>query len=159
MNTLAGQEQRHRHREQTCGHSGQRRGWGKLRVALKHIHDHIKQIANGKLRYNTRSSTWCSVTTQRDGMVREQEEVHEGGDVGTRAAESQCKAIMLQLRINFKKRTSVIHHLTETKQENNCMFMSIYLTKSIAKGKELQNVKWTQTKGALLETQKSLLNR
>ena len=34
MNLFAGQEQRGRHREQTCGHSRERKRWGKLRVAL-----------------------------------------------------------------------------------------------------------------------------
>ena len=31
MNLSVGQQQRHRHREQTCGHSGGRRGWDELR--------------------------------------------------------------------------------------------------------------------------------
>ena len=31
MNTSAGQQWTHRHREQTCGHSGGRRGWDELR--------------------------------------------------------------------------------------------------------------------------------
>ena len=31
MNPSAGQEQRHRCREQTCGHSRGMRGWGELR--------------------------------------------------------------------------------------------------------------------------------
>ena len=31
MSLYAGQEQRHRHREQTCGHSGGRRGQDKYR--------------------------------------------------------------------------------------------------------------------------------
>ena len=31
MNLFAGQEHRHRHREQTCGHSGRRSGWDELR--------------------------------------------------------------------------------------------------------------------------------
>ena len=35
MNLLAGQQWRHRNREQTCGHSGARRGWDELRIAGK----------------------------------------------------------------------------------------------------------------------------
>ena len=31
MNPFAGQQWRHRHREQACEHSGGRRGWEKLR--------------------------------------------------------------------------------------------------------------------------------
>ena len=31
MNLFAGQQKRHRHREQACGHSGERRGWDDLR--------------------------------------------------------------------------------------------------------------------------------
>ena len=31
MKLFARQEQRHRHRGQTCGHGGRRRGWGELR--------------------------------------------------------------------------------------------------------------------------------
>ena len=31
MSLFAGQQGRHRHREQTCGHSGGRRGWDKLK--------------------------------------------------------------------------------------------------------------------------------
>ena len=31
MNLFAGQQKRHRHKEQTCGHSEGRRGWDNLR--------------------------------------------------------------------------------------------------------------------------------
>ena len=41
MDLFSGQQQRHRHREQMRGHSAGRRGWGKLRVALKYTHDHM----------------------------------------------------------------------------------------------------------------------
>ena len=43
--------------------------WGKERVgqiekvALKYIHYHVKQIASGKLLYNTGKLMLCSVTT------------------------------------------------------------------------------------------------
>ena len=42
MNLYAGQQQKYRHREQTYGHSGGRRGWNELRVALKHIRYHMQ---------------------------------------------------------------------------------------------------------------------
>ena len=42
MSLCAGQQRRHRHKEQTFGLSGRRRGWDDLRVALKHIHYHVK---------------------------------------------------------------------------------------------------------------------
>ena len=38
MNPFAGQEWRHRHREQTCGASGGRRGWGELGEQQGNIH-------------------------------------------------------------------------------------------------------------------------
>ena len=38
MNLCAGEQWRHRHREQTCEHREGRRGWDKLRVALKHTY-------------------------------------------------------------------------------------------------------------------------
>ena len=41
MKLCAGQQRRHRHKEQACGHSRGRRWWDKLRVALKHIHYYI----------------------------------------------------------------------------------------------------------------------
>ena len=31
MNLFTGKEKRHKHREQTCGHSAGRRGWNQLR--------------------------------------------------------------------------------------------------------------------------------
>ena len=42
----------------------------------------IKHIARGKLLYDTGSSTWGSVTTQRSGMG-DGRGVQEGGDIGT----------------------------------------------------------------------------
>ena len=35
---LCRQQQRHTHREQTCGHSGGRRGWGELRGEHRSIY-------------------------------------------------------------------------------------------------------------------------
>ena len=56
MNLFVGQ-QTHRHREQTCGHSG---GWGEERVgqtervALKHILLYVKQITSENLLHDAR---------------------------------------------------------------------------------------------------------
>ena len=41
MNPFAGQEQRYRHTEQTCGHRGGRRGWDELREHLGHIYSRM----------------------------------------------------------------------------------------------------------------------
>ena len=37
----AGQQRRHRHKEQTFGLSGRRPGWDNLRIVLKHMHYHM----------------------------------------------------------------------------------------------------------------------
>ena len=65
MNLPAGKEQTHRHRKQTCGHSKVRQT---EQAVLTYIHYLVKQIASGKLLYNTGSSAWCSVTTCSGGM-------------------------------------------------------------------------------------------
>ena len=65
---FAGQEQRHRDREQTCGWAKEMVGRIE-RIALTHTQLlYVKQIANRKLLCNTGNSTRCSVTTQRSGM-------------------------------------------------------------------------------------------
>ena len=111
MNLLAGQEQRHRCREQLCGHSGGRR-WDKLRGALAHMHTIMCEIASGKLLDSTGSSDQCFVTSQRGGM---------GGQMGGRLQREEvrvylrlvhivvqqkptqpCKPIILQFKLNFK---------------------------------------------------------
>ena len=53
---------------------------------------YVIQIANAKLLYNTRSSTWCSMTTERGGMGWEvgSAEVQEGGNICTPMADSCC---------------------------------------------------------------------
>ena len=38
MNLFSGQEQRCRHKDQTCGRGGARRGWDGLREQLGNIH-------------------------------------------------------------------------------------------------------------------------
>ena len=42
---------------------------------------YVKQIASGKLLYNTGSPAWCSVTTQRGGVGVGWEEAQEKGDI------------------------------------------------------------------------------
>ena len=44
MNLSAGQQRRHRHRKQTCGHSGGRRGRDELREQHGNIHITICKI-------------------------------------------------------------------------------------------------------------------
>ena len=63
MNVFA--RKQHKHREQTCRHSGGRRGWDELRVAGKCIHDHICKIGS-QWEFAVMiqgAQTWCSVTT------------------------------------------------------------------------------------------------
>ena len=43
-NLFAGQQWRHRHREETCGHSGRRRGWDELREQHGNIYIIICEI-------------------------------------------------------------------------------------------------------------------
>lgn len=108
----AGQRWRHRHREQTFGRGGGRRGHRVSRVAWKHASlPCAKQTASGDLLCDARSSKQCSVATLGGGR-----EVHEGGDPCKPVADSSwCwqkptqhgKAIILQLEINKleKKKT------------------------------------------------------
>ena len=64
MNVLAGQQWRRGHREQTCGHSGGRRGGTNGESSTEtYTLPHVKQTARGKLLCNTGGSTPCSVTT------------------------------------------------------------------------------------------------
>ena len=55
MNLFAGQEERFRHRKQTCGRSREMRGWEKLESSIETRT--LCEIASGKLLYNTGSST------------------------------------------------------------------------------------------------------
>ena len=56
--------ERHRRREQTCGHSGEKGRVGCIqRVALTCVLSCVKQIASGKLLHSTGSSAQCSVMT------------------------------------------------------------------------------------------------
>ena len=81
MNPFAGQDWRHRHREQTCGASGGRRGWGELGEQREtYTLSCVKQIPCRTFLYNTGSSTWFSVMTQRGGKrACRGREVQDGG--------------------------------------------------------------------------------
>ena len=70
MNQFEGQQQECRHREETCRQSRGRRECDQLRESSIDTYTlpYVNQIANGGLLYNTGSSTWCSVTSQRGGI-------------------------------------------------------------------------------------------
>ena len=62
MCLVAGKEWRCRCREWTCGHSAGRKGWDEMRSSLDiYTPSCVKQLARGKLLYNTGSLVWCSV--------------------------------------------------------------------------------------------------
>ena len=61
MNLFAGQEQRHRPREQICEHSGCKPG-GTGRLGLTYTH-YRHFVANENLLHSTGNSTQCSVVT------------------------------------------------------------------------------------------------
>ena len=68
MNLVPGQEQRHRHREWTCGHSGEGESGTSWQSRTDIYTLRVKQLASGKLLYSTGSSALCSVMTDRGGM-------------------------------------------------------------------------------------------
>ena len=103
-------------REQTCGHSKERRGWDELRVALEHIHYHIKTELVGSYYMTHGAQTWCSDNLEgwdrRGGHWRE---AQEGGDRCIFLADlcsfwqkpiQHCKAIILQWKISLKKQVN-----------------------------------------------------
>ena len=59
---------RHRHEEQTFGHSGRRRGWDDLRDEPRNIYITICKIVSGSLMYDTGTP---KVTTWRDWVGKE----------------------------------------------------------------------------------------
>ena len=66
MNLFPRQEQRHRHREWTCGHEGGGEGEANWEIRidlLVYTLPGIKQIASRKLLHSTGSSAWCSAMT------------------------------------------------------------------------------------------------
>ena len=93
MNLSARQHWRHRHREESCGHRRRRRG-GKGGTNSESNTEtyallYVEQITGGKLLYNTKSSTWCSVTTL-EGWDRGWGRVQDGGDTCILMADSCC---------------------------------------------------------------------
>ena len=64
MDLFAGQQQRQRPREQTCGYSEGKRGWDELINVETYTLPYIKQKTSGNLLYGAGSST---VTTQKCG--------------------------------------------------------------------------------------------
>ena len=86
------------------------------KVTWKHTLPYVKQIANRNLPYDTGNSNGSLVTAQRGGMGREVggmfkwEETHVNlwmihVDVWQKPMQ-YCKAFILQLKINFLKKTS-----------------------------------------------------
>ena len=84
MNLFAGQEQRHRRREWTCG-QGVVMNW-EIGIDVCAL-PRVKHMASGNLLYSTGSPAQCSVVTQMDGMGGERE-VQEGGDICMHIADS-----------------------------------------------------------------------
>ena len=79
MSLFAGQQQRRRHREQTCGHSRGRRGWDGLRESHGNIHMTTCEIdSQGNLLCDAGSQHWCSVTTSGRGWKAEGRFKREG---------------------------------------------------------------------------------
>ena len=113
MNLFAGQEWRSRPREQTYRHRGfgGRREWDEWREWHGNVYTiTCKQTASGNLLYDSRNSTWGSVTTSRNGTEWEVKErlQREGtcvylqlihADVWQKPTQ-YCKATILQLKIN-----------------------------------------------------------
>ena len=62
MNLFAGQEQRRRLKENGLVDTGEGGAGQTGRVALTYV-TIMREIASGKLRYNSGSSVWCSVLT------------------------------------------------------------------------------------------------
>ena len=63
INLSARQEYRYKQRTDMQTQWGKKRVGRIEKVALKYIHYHVKQIAGGKLLYNTGTLMLCSVTT------------------------------------------------------------------------------------------------
>ena len=64
MILFAGQQRRHRHKEQTFQHSGERIGWMTWEGSLEtYTLTYVKQRDSGNLLYDSGSSNWGSVTT------------------------------------------------------------------------------------------------
>ena len=90
MNVSAGQQGRCRHRKQTCGHSGGRRGRDELREQQEtHILPYVKQIASGNSLCDAGSPklVLCDNLEGWDG-VGGGKEVQKGGGICISKADS-----------------------------------------------------------------------
>ena len=126
MNLSAGQQRRCRQRQQTCGHRVGRTE----RVALKHVHYHMKNREPVGIYCMTQGAQiLCSVTTQRGG--RRWEKGRRSRREGThiylwlihvtiwQKPTQQCKAIILQLKI---------YNLPKKKKKESTHFTSREIT-------------------------------
>ena len=123
MNLFGGQQQRCRHRQQTCGRSRERRGWGELRECHWNT-----RITTCKHRWPVgiccrTQGPWSSALWQpreEDGMwgrkdvgrmfMRERTYVYPWGthvDAWQKPAQ-HCKAIILQVIIKIKKKKKCV---------------------------------------------------
>ena len=106
MNLFAGQEWRHRCREQICGHS--KVSWGQNELKQQHevyTLPCVKQIASGKLLYNTRTPARRSVMAcgmgrrlRREGIYVYLRLIHI---VLWQKPTQHCRAIIFQLKVKF----------------------------------------------------------
>ena len=132
MNLSAGQQRRCRQRQQTCGHRVGRTE----RVALKHVHYHMKNREPVGIYCMTQGAQiLCSVTTQRGG--RRWEKGRRSRREGThiylwlihvtiwQKPTQQCKAIILQLKIyNLPKKKKRNLHILQA--EKSQKFISLF---------------------------------
>ena len=67
LNLFAGQEERHRHGRQTCGHNGGRRERDKRKDWCWHVYTTMRETANGML-HSTGDSALYPAMARRGGM-------------------------------------------------------------------------------------------
>ena len=85
------------------------------RVALKHIHSYVKQIASGTLLCNMGSLNCCSVTTQRGAM---------GLGVGQRfKREGIYEYLQLNHIVVWQKPHKIVKHLSSKQKQTNFLPM------------------------------------
>ena len=89
MNQFARQEQRHRHREQNCGHSGGRSGWDRLRTEIC-ILPYVKQTADGESLYDKEARPHAPRQPRGKGWGGGGREVQEGGAICILMADLHC---------------------------------------------------------------------
>ena len=82
LNLFAGQEERHRHGRQTCGHNGGRRERDKRKDWCWHVYTTMHETANGML-HSTGDSALYPAMARRGGMLW-------GGDICIHTADLLC---------------------------------------------------------------------